>query len=143
MRRLKKVVGTVVSAAMDKTVVVEVQRVYVHSKYRRILQRRHRYFAHDEYDICGVGDKVQIWPVGERIGKRSARKTWAVVDMLHRQPRLAGEPCAMSSLLQPGERIPSDHPRFLAAAKVLESRTEADQALDVESEAEAATSDRA
>jgi len=120
MRRLKKVVGTVVSSSMNKTAVVEVQRLYVHSKYRRILRQRRRYFAHDEHDICGVGDRVQIWPVGERIGQRSKRKTWAVVDMVKRQPRIEGEPCAMASLLAPGETVPRDHPVVIAAGKVID-----------------------
>jgi small subunit ribosomal protein S17 len=146
MRRLKKVVGTVVSASMNKTVVVEVQRVYVHSKYRRILQRRHRYFAHDEHDICGVGDKVQIWPVGEKIGSRSSRKTWAVVDMLHRQARLAGEPCTMSALLQPGQPIPASHPQMEAAETVIAEREAAQSVPEVEPVAaaeEVAASERA
>ena len=122
MRRLKKVVGTVVSAAMDKTAVVEVYRLVVHPKYRRIQKRRRRYFAHDEHDVCGVGDRVQIWPVGERVGRRSARKTWAVVDILKRQPALDGEPCELSSLLRPGDKPEADHPVIRAAAEVLEDR---------------------
>ncbi|KAA0162455.1 hypothetical protein FNF27_06506 [Cafeteria roenbergensis] len=128
MRRLKKVVGTVVSSSMDKTAVVEVQRLYVHSKYRRIMRKRLRYFAHDEHDICGVGDRVQIWPMGERIGKRSARKTWAVVDILHRQPRLEGEPCELASLMRPGEVVDASHPVIAAANSVIEARKTAEEA---------------
>lgn len=137
MRRLKKVVGTVVSSSMDKTAVVEVQRLYVHSKYRRIMRKRLRYFAHDEHDICGVGDRVQIWPMGERIGKRSARKTWAVVDILQRQPQLEGEPCELASLMRPGETVDASHPVIAAAGSVLEARKAAEEAATSTAEAAA------
>jgi small subunit ribosomal protein S17 len=121
MRRLKKVVGTVISSSMTKTAVVEVERVYVHSKYRRIVRMRKSYFAHDEYNVCGVGDKVQIWPVGHKLG-RSDRKTWAVIDIVKRQPRIGGEPCEMSYLVRPGEVAPATHPVFVAAGEVLQER---------------------
>jgi small subunit ribosomal protein S17 len=53
-------VGTVVSAGMDKTVVVKVQSVVIHKLYHRFVQRSRKFMAHDESNDCKVGDKVQI-----------------------------------------------------------------------------------
>jgi len=53
-------VGTVVSAGMDKTVVVRVQSVVIHKLYHRFVQRSRKFMAHDESNDCKVGDKVQI-----------------------------------------------------------------------------------
>ena len=53
-------VGTVVSAAMDKTVVVKVENVVMHKLYHRFVQRSRKFMAHDENSSCKVGDKVQI-----------------------------------------------------------------------------------
>ena len=53
-------VGTVVSAGMDKTVVVRVQSVVIHKLYHRFVQRSRKFMAHDESNDCKVGDKVLI-----------------------------------------------------------------------------------
>lgn len=53
-------VGTVVSAGMDKTVVVRVQSVVIHKLYHRFVQRSRKFMAHDEANDCKVGDKVLI-----------------------------------------------------------------------------------
>ncbi len=58
-RKVTKV-GTVVSAAMDKTVVVKVESVVMHKLYHRFVQRSRKFMAHDEAKACKVGDKVQI-----------------------------------------------------------------------------------
>lgn len=60
--RIRKVtkVGTVVSAAMDKTVVVKVESVVMHKLYHRFVQRSRKFMAHDEASACKMGDKVQI-----------------------------------------------------------------------------------
>jgi hypothetical protein len=52
-RPLKKIIGVVTSTAMDKTAVVQVDRLYVHSKYRKLLTRRSKFFAHDEHEVRG------------------------------------------------------------------------------------------
>ena len=58
-RKITKV-GTVVSDAMDKTVVVQVESVVMHKLYHRFVQRARKFKAHDEANTCKVGDKVQI-----------------------------------------------------------------------------------
>jgi small subunit ribosomal protein S17 len=59
VRRTSKV-GTVVSDAMDKTVVVKVESVVMHKLYQRFVKRSRKFIAHDEGNACKVGDKVQI-----------------------------------------------------------------------------------
>jgi small subunit ribosomal protein S17 len=52
--------GKVVSDAMDKTIVVQVTRRYLHKMYKKYITRSERYKAHDETNQCGVGDFVEI-----------------------------------------------------------------------------------
>jgi len=58
MRR--QVVGSVVSNKMDKTAVVQVERLVKHRLYQKYIRRRSRFMAHDEGNLCKIGDKVQI-----------------------------------------------------------------------------------
>jgi small subunit ribosomal protein S17 len=53
-------VGIVVSDAMDKTVVIRVESLVMHKLYHRFVQRARKFTAHDETNVCKVGDKVQI-----------------------------------------------------------------------------------
>lgn len=59
-RRKRQLVGTVVSSKMDKTCVVQVTRRFKHSKYKKYVNERRRYKAHDERNEAQVGDRVQI-----------------------------------------------------------------------------------
>jgi small subunit ribosomal protein S17 len=52
--------GTVVSDAMDKTVVVAVDTFKTHPKYRKKYLSTKKYKAHDEDNTCKVGDVVEI-----------------------------------------------------------------------------------
>ncbi len=56
----RKIVGTVTSNAMDKTVVVTVIRRVRDRRFHKFVVRRVRYKAHDEHNVCGVGDTVEI-----------------------------------------------------------------------------------
>jgi small subunit ribosomal protein S17 len=60
IRRPKVRTGVVVSNKMDKTVVVEVSRKVLHRAYRKYVKRRNRFMAHDENNICSIGDEVAI-----------------------------------------------------------------------------------
>jgi small subunit ribosomal protein S17 len=53
-------VGVVVSDKMDRSVVVEVRRRVQHPLYKKYIQKRSRFVAHDEQNQCAVGDKVRI-----------------------------------------------------------------------------------
>ena len=67
--------GVVVSDKMDKSVVVRVERRVMHPVYKKYIKRSKKYTAHDENNLCKVGDVVQI------IESRpiSKTKTWVVV----------------------------------------------------------------
>ncbi len=52
--------GVVLSSKMAKTITVEVVRTVKHPKYNKFLKKRARYYAHDELNACGAGDKVVI-----------------------------------------------------------------------------------
>jgi small subunit ribosomal protein S17 len=58
-RRIIKI-GKVVSNKTDKTVVVEVERIFQHPLYKRIVRRSSKFMAHDEHNKCKIGDKVAI-----------------------------------------------------------------------------------
>ena len=52
--------GTVVSDKGDKTVVVKVERRFMHPLYKKYIRRSKRYSAHDETNSQKVGDEVRI-----------------------------------------------------------------------------------
>jgi small subunit ribosomal protein S17 len=52
--------GVVVSSKMDKTIVVSVGRKVRHAAYGKYVRRTKKFYAHDESNQCGVGDKVRI-----------------------------------------------------------------------------------
>jgi small subunit ribosomal protein S17 len=72
--------GRVVSDKMDKTVVVEVDRLYRHTRYKKVIRDVKKYKAHDEENACRVGDLVRI------IESRplSRQKRWLVQEILER-----------------------------------------------------------
>jgi small subunit ribosomal protein S17 len=72
-------VGSVVSDKMQKTVVVRVDRLVKHTKYRRYVRRTSKFMAHDELGAT-MGDKVRI--VETR--PMSARKRWRVIEIVQK-----------------------------------------------------------
>ena len=53
-------VGVVTSSRMEKSVVVRVDRIVLHRRYRRYVQRSAKFMAHDEKNQCKTGDTVEI-----------------------------------------------------------------------------------
>jgi small subunit ribosomal protein S17 len=72
-------VGVVASDKMQKSVLVRVDRLVRHTKYRRYVRRTSKFMAHDELGAT-VGDKVRI--VETR--PLSARKRWRVVEIVQK-----------------------------------------------------------
>ena len=72
--------GIVVSDKMDKTVVVAVDRLVRHARYRKYIRRRAHYKAHDESNDCGVGDRVLI----AETRPLSKQKRWRVRTILEK-----------------------------------------------------------
>ncbi|MCT4634323.1 MAG: 30S ribosomal protein S17 [Firmicutes bacterium] len=58
--RRKVRVGRVVSDKMDKTVVVAIEDSVRHPLYGKSVKRTTKFKAHDEENMCGVGDRVRI-----------------------------------------------------------------------------------
>jgi small subunit ribosomal protein S17 len=77
-RRAEKV-GVVASDKMTKTVIVRVDRLVKHPKYRRYVRRTSKFMAHNELEAT-TGDKVRI--VETR--PLSARKRWRVVEIVQK-----------------------------------------------------------
>jgi small subunit ribosomal protein S17 len=71
-------VGVVIGSNMKKTVTVLIERQVRHPLYKKIVKRRKKFLAHDEYEKCKVGDLVKI--VETR--PLSKRKRWRVQEIL-------------------------------------------------------------
>jgi small subunit ribosomal protein S17 len=76
----RQVVGTVVSAKMDKTVIVQVERLIKHQLYKKYVRRRAKFSAHDERNSCSTGDKVLI----TESRPLSKTKKWRVSQILEK-----------------------------------------------------------
>jgi len=70
--------GKVTSAKMEKTIVVEVQRLVQHPKYRRVVRISKKFYAHDENRQAKTGDTVRI--VASR--PLSKLKRWRLKEVL-------------------------------------------------------------
>ena len=80
-RSLRKVrVGKVVSNKMDKTIVVAIQDNVRHPKYGKIIKRTVKIHAHDEANVCGIGDKVSVMETRPL----SATKRWRLVEIIEK-----------------------------------------------------------
>ena len=71
-------VGVVVSDKMDKTIVVEYVARVPHPKFKKIVKKSKKFYAHDENSTAKVGDKVRI--VETR--PLSKLKCWELVEVL-------------------------------------------------------------
>jgi small subunit ribosomal protein S17 len=71
-------IGKVTSAKMEKTIVVEVQRLVQHPKYRRVVRISKKFYAHDEKREAKQGDTVRI--VSAR--PLSRLKRWRLKEVL-------------------------------------------------------------
>ena len=76
--------GVVVSSKMDKTAVIEVERVFPHPFYQKVVRVSKKIKAHDERNECSIGDLVEImetkpisrdkrWRVVRVVGKGKVR----------------------------------------------------------------------
>ena len=71
-------VGVVTSTKMDKTIVVEYVARVPHPKFKKIVKKSKKFYAHDENSTAKVGDKVHI--VETR--PLSKLKCWELVEVL-------------------------------------------------------------
>lgn len=74
----KAQIGVVVSDKMDKTVVVKIDRLVKHAVYNKYIKRSAKYKAHDNDNICKIGDRVLI----EETRPISKDKRWKVRQII-------------------------------------------------------------
>lgn len=78
-RGIRKIlIGTVNSDKMDKTVVVMVERVVKHPRYKKYVKKGAKYKAHDEKNECHIGDIVSIIETRPL----SREKRWRVKEII-------------------------------------------------------------
>jgi small subunit ribosomal protein S17 len=73
-------VGRVVSDKMDKTVVVAVEDRVAHPLYKKVIKRTYKLKAHDEENVCGVGDRVRVMETRPL----SKDKRWRLVEIIEK-----------------------------------------------------------
>jgi len=76
--------GVVISNKADKSVVVEVERKFLHPQYRKTVRSHKKYLAHDEENSCNPGDRVII--AASR--PLSKRKRWVLDSIIRRVQQL-------------------------------------------------------
>jgi len=74
----KSRVGNVVSTSMDKTIVVEYVARVPHPRFKKIVKRTKKFYAHDEEGKAAVGDKVRI----TETKPISKNKCWVLAEIL-------------------------------------------------------------
>ncbi len=74
--------GEVISAKADKTISVNVQRIFQHPVYKKIVRKGKKYLAHDEQNKCKPGDVVKI----KLVRPISRRKRWLIVEIVSTAP---------------------------------------------------------
>ncbi|ACI18262.1 30S ribosomal protein S17 [Dictyoglomus thermophilum] len=80
MGNRKELIGKVVSAKMQKTIVVLVEQTYTHPLYKKTVTRRKKYKAHDENQEAKEGDIVLI----RETRPLSKEKRWRLVRIIKR-----------------------------------------------------------
>jgi small subunit ribosomal protein S17 len=80
----RQVVGTVISDKMDKTVVVQVERLVKHRVYKKYVRRRSKFAAHDADNASQIGDKVLI----TETRPLSRTKRWRVSKVVEKAVKL-------------------------------------------------------
>ena len=78
-RNLRKTrVGKVISNKMDKTIVVAIVDNVRHPLYKKIIKRTSKLKAHDENNVCNIGDRVEVMETRPI----SKDKRWRLVSVL-------------------------------------------------------------
>ena len=80
-RTLRKTrVGRVVSDKMQKTIVVAIEDNVKHPLYKKVIKRTVKFKAHDEENVCNIGDKVEIMETRPL----SKDKNWRLVRIIEK-----------------------------------------------------------
>jgi len=76
--------GVVVSNKAEQTVIVQVERKFMHPRYHKTIRSHKKYMAHDAENTCNIGDKVRII----ESAPISRRKRWVMQTVLTRAEQL-------------------------------------------------------
>ncbi len=76
----KTMVGMVTSNKMDKTIVVSIEDRVKHPLYGKIIKRTYKLKAHDENNVCGIGDRVRVMETRPL----SKDKRWRLVEIIEK-----------------------------------------------------------
>ena len=77
--KIKKIItGTVVSNKMDKTLVVLVERKFIHRTFKKVVKRTKKFRCHDEKNQCSVGDFISM----REVRPLSKTKRWNLEKVL-------------------------------------------------------------
>lgn len=80
-RNQRKVrIGKVVSNKMDKTIVVAIAYSVKHPLYGKIVKKTYKLKAHDENNVCAVGDRVKVMETRPL----SKQKRWRLVEIVEK-----------------------------------------------------------
>ena len=80
MGQRKQLIGRVVGNKMDKTIVVEIEKIVMHKLYKKSLKRSNRYKSHDEKNECEIGDIVKI----EETRPLSKDKRYRLIEIIEK-----------------------------------------------------------
>lgn len=85
-RNSRKVkIGKVISNKMDKTIVVAIEENKKHPLYGKIVKRTYKLKAHDEENVCSIGDKVKVMETRPL----SKDKRWRLVEIVEKLSNIA------------------------------------------------------
>ena len=80
-RNSRKVkIGKVISNKMDKTIVVAIEYSTKHPLYGKVVKRTYKLKAHDEENVCAIGDKVKVMETRPL----SKDKRWRLVEIVEK-----------------------------------------------------------
>lgn len=73
-------IGEVVSNKMDKTIVVAIKENEKHPLYGKVMKRTYKLKAHDENNVCSIGDRVKVMETRPL----SKDKRWRLVEIVEK-----------------------------------------------------------
>ncbi|MBO5059379.1 MAG: 30S ribosomal protein S17 [Clostridia bacterium] len=76
----KTKIGKVISDKMDKTIVVAIEESVKHPLYGKVVKKTYKLKAHDEENVCGIGDKVKVMETRPL----SKDKRWRLVEIVEK-----------------------------------------------------------
>lgn len=74
-------IGVVTSDKMDKTITILVETRVPHLRYRKLIKKRAKFYAHDEQEAASLGDLVRI----TQTRPLSKQKRWRLVEILKKK----------------------------------------------------------